>query len=350
MLFSLSPVRALVGVSCLLALTTCRHPLEPYQTERFDLSAAPAAAEGYPMEVEEGRFIASDGSSFPISGGFLEGDWGLSHIGYVSGDGKSAAPDSMEVRWFSYPEDKFYEGHFLLPQRRIHDLLKQGFWNTDNNEHEAYTDLTVCLLPKGVAVVWLAGRNQVLLGRYEGREVAFDFKRFNPAANRPRMIAQERALLPAQVQAAIRTGSLSTRQWDTYLKTYRWNVAFSQPLQLYDFSIHYVNAEADVYPPNQHGEAAHAQAFLVASPRPVPSSIVLSVEVGYGRKRKAIIRAFDESETQAAFQTLHAANPTLPLTLYVETDARVSKARLFLQNERQQVALDKTKIELYEGE
>ena len=39
----------------LAALTAC-HPVEPYQTERFDFSAAPAAAEGYPMEVVEGSF------------------------------------------------------------------------------------------------------------------------------------------------------------------------------------------------------------------------------------------------------------------------------------------------------
>jgi hypothetical protein len=82
-------VPVLVG---LLALTTCQPSLEPYQTDRFDLSAAPAAAEGYPMEVVEGRFTTSDGKSFPVSGGFLEGDWGLSHVGYVSGDGTAPRP------------------------------------------------------------------------------------------------------------------------------------------------------------------------------------------------------------------------------------------------------------------
>ena len=339
----------LAGCFGLLTLTTCQHPLEPYQTERFRLSAAPAAAEGYPMEVEEGRFITSDGGSFPVSGGFLEGDWGLSHVGYVSGDGKAAAPDSLEVRWFSYPEDKFYEGHFLLPQKRIYDLLKQGYWNTDTKRHETFHDLTLCLLPRGVVVVWLAGRNQVLLGRYEGREVLFDFKRFNEAANRPRMISQEQAKMPAHVQAEIRTGKITTKQWDAYLKTYPWKVAFSQPLKLYRFSIDYVNAESTLYPPTQDVEVAHAQTFLAASPRPVPSSIVLFVDAGYGRKRQIQVRAFDEAETLAAFQALHAANPALPLTLYIDTDERVDSARLFLKNERQQVELRKSPVLLFDA-
>ena len=340
----------LLGALLLAGLATCQHPLESYQTERFRLSAAPAAAEGYPMEVVEGRFITSDGKSFVVAPGFLEGEWGLSSIAWVSGDGTAPAPDSLEVRWFSYPEDKFYEGHFLMPQRRIHDLLQQGFWNTDDREHQTYHNLTLCLLPKGVVVVWLKGQNQVLIGRYEGREIAFDFKRFNEAANRPRMIAQERAEMPPAVQEQIRTGTLSTKQWDAYLKTYPWQVAFSQPLKLYHFGVDYFNAESVAYPPTREGAVAYAQTLLVPSVRPVPQDMLLRVDAGYGRKRQIQVRAFDETETLAAFQALHAASPTLPLTLYVETDARVDRARLFLKNDRQQVELLKSPVLLFDAE
>ena len=333
----------------LATLTTC-HPVEPYQTERFDFSAAPAAAEGYPMEIVEGRCLTSEGKAFPIAPGFLEGDWGLSHIVWSTGDGTAPAPESLEVRWFSYPEDKFYEGHFLLPQKRIYDLLKQGYWNTDDKVHETYHNLTLCLLPKGVVVVWLKGQNQVLIGRYEGREIDFDFKLFNEAANRPRMIAQEQAKLPPAVQEQIRTGTLSTTQWDTYLKTYPWQVAFSQPLKLYHFGVDYFNAESVAYPPTREGAVAYAQTLLVPSVRPVPQDMLLRVDAGYGRKRQIQVRAFDEAETLAAFQSLHAANPALPLTLFIETDARVDKARLFLKNDRQQIELVKSPVLLFDAE
>ena len=332
----------------LLAAFPACHPLEPYQTERFDLTAGPAAAEGYPMEIVEGRFITSDGKSIPFGAEFLEGDWGLSHSGVVGGDGTAPAPDSLEMRWFSYPEDKFYEGHFLLPQRRIHDLLQQGYWNTTEKKHETYNELTVCLLPTGVVVVWLSGQNQVLIGRYEGQEIAFDFKRFNEAANRPRMIQQEQAKMPPAVQAQIRTGTLNTTQWDNYLKTYPWKLAFSQPLTLYYYGVRYFNAEVDNHP--LAPEAARAQAMLHSAPRPAPSNLLLRVDAGYGRKRTIKVKPFDEEETLVAFQTLHAANPTLPLTLFIETDARVDKARLFLKNDRQQIELVKAKVVLYDAE
>jgi hypothetical protein len=341
---------SLLGSLLVAVLATCQQPLEPYQTERFRLSAAPAAAEGYPMEVVEGRCLTSDGKSFLIAPGFLEGDWGLSHIVWSSGDGTAPVPDSLEVRWFSYPEDKFYEGHFLLPQRRIYDLLKQGYWNTDAKEHETYHNLTLCLLPKGVVVVWLKGQNQVLLGRYEAREIDFDFKLFNEAADRPRMIAQEQAKLPPAVQQQIRTGTLSTAQWDAYLQNYPWKVAFSQPLKLYDYGFFCFNGEQTQYPSIQGDTTAFTKILLEANTKPAPVSLYLWVDAGYGRKRQIQVRAFDEVETLGAFRALHAANPALPLTLYVETDERVDKARLFLQNDRQRVELTKSPVALYDAE
>lgn len=343
---SFTSLLALLAFSSIF--TACR--MEPYQTERFDLTAGPAAAEGYPMEIIEGHFQSSDGKSFPLSPIFLEGDWGSSNTTTVSGDGTSPAPDSLAVRWFSYPENKFYQGRFLLPQRRIYDLLKQGFWNADDKEHQTYHGMTLCLLPKGVAVVWLTGTGQqVLLGRYEGRQIEYDFKRFNSGANRALMIQEEQAEMPAVVQAQIRTGTLSTRQWDAYLKTYPWQIAFRQPLRPYDAGLAYANGEADNYGLTPDS-VAHARALMALAPRSVPTQLTFRVDAGHGRKRLVKVRKFDEEETLAAFQALHAANPTLPLTLYIDTDARVDSARLFLKNERQQIELTKSPVLLFDAQ
>ena len=69
-----------------------------------------------------------------------------------------------------------------------------------------------------------------------------------------------------------------------------------------------------------------------------------------GASAKSQVRAFDEAETLAAFQALHAANPTLPLTLFIDTCARVDEARLFLKNDRQQVELAKSPVLLFDAE
>jgi len=298
------------------------------------------------MEVIDGSFRNADGTSFTVAPGFLEGDWGSSAIGWV-GDPMQPAPDSLEVRWFSYPEDKFYHGKFLLPQQRLYDLLKQGYWNTSEKKQETYDELTLCLLPKGVVVVWLTGQNQVLIGRYQGQEIHYDFKRFNPGANRARLLVQEHAKLPAHVQAEINSHTLSTKRWDTYLKTYSWHLTFSQPLTLLDYRVSYFNAEATTYPLTPD-LATYAKAMLETQPRPVPNRLLVTLDAGYGRKR-GVKATLDEAETLAAFQTLHAASPSLPLALCLDTDERVSKVRVCLQNARQQVALAKAKVEVYDA-
>ena len=350
--------RLLCGL-CLLNFLSCHRPLEPYQTERFDLIAGSSAAEGYPMEVVEGRFRTSDGKGIPLGPEFLEGDWGLAHSGVVSGDGTAPAPESLDIRWYSYPEDKFYEGRFSLPQKKIYDLLKQGYWDSDDKKHDTYDELTVCLLPTGVAVVWLSGQNQVFIGRYQGHEIPYDFKRFNEAANRPLMVQQERAKMPARVQEEIRTGTLSTRQWDTYLKTYPWRVEAVmqdgkawQPLALYDYYARYLNAEKASYAvaQNKVSTAAYLKVLLEPTPKPVPKYFGLFVENSYGEKHEIRVDSLDEAETLAAFQSLAARHPTAPMVLRIEVDKFYSKYRLTLSNGFQTLPLDQAVVKSFEEE
>ena len=322
----------------------------PHTIERFRLSAAPAAAVGYPMQVLDGHFLPPGSpvnAGFPIAPEYLAGKWGLSAISWGVGDPMQPVPERFWVRWYSYTEDKFYEGHFLLPQARLAALLRQGFWNPQTKQQKTYDELTLCLLPKGVVVLWLTGLNQVLVGRYEGREIAFDFKRFNEAANRPLMVAQEQAKLPPAVQQEIKTNTLSTRRWDAYLATYPWQLAFDRPLQLENYSITYLNAERIRYAPTAD-QAAHAQTLLTLQPRSVPAHLLLVVDAGYGRRRKIRVDAFDETETLAAFQALGATGQ--PLTLRVETDERVTQAQFVVSNGQQQLPLPHAKLVVYDAD
>jgi hypothetical protein len=320
-------------------------PLAPYQTERFELTAGPAAAHGYPMEIEQGRFLTADGKSIPFGPEFLQGAWGHSHSVVVHGDGTAPAPDSLEMRWFSYTEDKFYEGHWALPQRRIYDLLKQRFWVRSWHRYERYTELTVCLLPTGVAVVWLTGANQVLIGRYQAQAINFDFKRFNPAAKRPLLIKQEQAKLPPSVQAEIRGGQLSSQPWDDYLLTYPWKLELSQPLTLYDSGVAYFNAERAYYSTSLT-TPTQLPALLAALPKPVPRYLRVTGTLPDGRRRQLRVRDFDEAQTLAAFRTLHAAHPGAPLTLRLETNADLTQGHLLLKNAYQAMPLSCSSLEL----
>ena len=315
------------------------------QTDRFRLSASPGCANGYPARIAEGRFITSDGGSFPVPyGHFLDGDWGGSAVGWAVGDEMQPAPESLEIRWFSYTENKFYEGHFLLPQARIHALLKQGYWQADERKQGTYSSLALSVVPTGVVVVWLVGRqNQVLIGRYQARHINYDYQQFQPGADQAEAMHEAQAAMSPAARRESAAGTISSAKWDNYLKTYPWKIAFSRPLTLTDFGLNYLDAETVADPPTPD-MTAFAQVALAPSPKPVPSSVQLYVAGAYGRQRRLDLDFPDEHETMAAFRQLHAQHPNEPLTLYVEVDEHLSKAVLSLRAGSQVVPLPKSKV------
>ncbi|HEX8659036.1 MAG TPA: DUF2931 family protein [Hymenobacter sp.] len=323
--------------------------MQPYQTEKFTLSASPGAANGYPATIDEARFLTSTGGSFPVPyGHFLDSGWGGSAVGWAVGDALQPAPDILEIRWFSYTEDKFYQGRFLLPQQRIYNLLKQGLWDRENKKQVTYDDLAVCVAPTGVAYVWLVrdGSNKVLIGRYQAQEVAYDYARHRPGVDRAASVREGRAKASPEAQRAVAAGTVSAQKWDNYLKTYPWKLAFGQPLTPTDMSFSYLNAEATGDPVSSD-LAAFFQTWLAPTAKPVPKACMLYVAGAYGRKKLFKVKPFDEQETMAAFQTLHQQHPQEPITLFLDTDEQLSKATLSLRAGTHVIPLPKSPVQLF---
>lgn len=314
--------------------------------EKFQLSAIPATADGYPVEIYRGNFIRADGGSFPVpSGDFLEGSWGQSGTVASVGEAEQPAPDSLEILWFSYPEDKFYEGHFQLPRQRIHDLLKQGYWNTVTNKHETYYNLTVCVVPKGEVVLWLTGQNQVLVGHFQAHETAFDFKRLNGGATRAEIVQDERARLSPEVKQQVASGTLSGQKWDDYLRRYAWQLAFNQPVRLTTYSINYLNAEGTNFPFTSD-LLPYVQALLAPSAKAVPKDLALTVQAEHGASYKIWVDSLDEAETMRAFHTLHQLRPQSPITFFIEVSKDFQKGVIRLKNEARELPISKARVRI----
>ena len=197
----------------------------------------------------------------------------------------------------------------------------------------------MCVLPKGAVVVWLSGAGrQVLVGRYQAQVSNVDFRRFYPKSDRAEMLRQKLAAAPPATQAKVKAGTLSARQWDEYLKTYTWQVAFNQPLKLIYYRANFLSGEY-LTEPETRDMAPYLQAMLTPHLRPVPSSVSFSVTDEAGHKYILKADALDETETRAAFQQLHAAHPAAPITLRVETDKYVKAASLVLESGGQRIPL-----------
>ena len=357
-LFRRFPPLALCAL--LLSLSCChsKHPMEPYQTEKFALDAAPGAAGSYPVQIHRGEFTNSATSTrFVVPyGHYLQDSWGTSGIAWGVGDEQQPVPDSLHLRWFAWAENQFYEGRFALPQRKIYDLLKQGFWDQERRQHTTYSSLTVCVLPKGGVVVWLGGGNQVLVGRFQGRPINYDWLRYSAGRDdRAQLVAERQAKMLPQVRAEIAAGTISSRQWDTYLAAvYPWKLEAAEqdgrqelPLRLRDYSVDYLNAEGFSYPPTQD-LGPYLRTMLELSPKPVPRELHLHLENRYHEKHLLRIDPFDEAETLAAFQALHARHPQEPIVLRVLVDKRVTKVALSVSNGFQTIPLDKATVKHFE--
>jgi len=325
--------------------------MQKYQTEKFRLSAGPCAADGYWVTIQSASFVNSQGTGFPVpSGHTLRSTWGASGTAWAVGDEFQTVPERLTALWFSYAEDKFYQGDFALPQQKLYELLKQGTWDIQKQKQVTYNSFTVCMLPKGVVVVWLTGGNQVLVGRYQAHEIqpsAADYQRYYGPADRASMVKETREEMPAHVQAEIKAGTLSTKQWDEYLQTYPWQVAFNVPFPLYEYNVSFVNAERISDPLTRDGLTPYRQYLLTPAPKPAPGAAYFYGTAEHGGRYLVQARAFDKVETLAAFRALHAASPKSPITLLVTLDKPYQKATLTLQNEAKKIPLTKTPVQVF---
>lgn len=333
--------------------------MEADQNEKFNLSASACTVIGNPVEVVEGYCTGPGGGELRVPAGyFLEDDWTGSGTVEVGDETFHAAPDSLHLLWYSFAEDKFYQGDFPLPRPRIHTLLKAGYWNDDDKKHDTYGDLTLCTLPGGGVVVWLSGPgSKVFLRRYQGHVVAYDFASFKPGVDRAGMAQQEQAKLPAPIQQQLRTGTFGPAQWDAYLVRYPWRVEVTMqdtprpaPLTLYGHYVRYLSAERDTYPVGKDDIGSYLDILRQPTPKAVPKNFGLFVENKYGEKHQLRVSPFDEAETLAAFQTLAACHPKEPIVLRIEVDKFYSKYRLTLSNGFQTLPLDKAVVKIFEEE
>jgi hypothetical protein len=349
----LLPVIGLLGTlaACGQSSSSSSRSMHTYQTEKFELTAGPCAADGYWVTIQSGVFIGSDGKAFSVpSGHTLEGNWGMSGTTWSSGDDRHPAPEQLNLTWFSYAEDKFYQGRFLLPQEKIYQLLKQGSWDLAKQKQVTYDELTVCVLPKGGVVVWLTGGNQVLVGRFQAQEkhvTRDEFVRYyGDNVDRATMVKETQAELPAPVQAEIKAGTLSTRQWDDYLKTYPWNVEFAQPLILYRYAAYYTSAERTRNPLTREGMEAYRNIVLQPGLKPLPANLHFYGQTPHKARYLVRVLAFDQAELRAAAEQLLKAHPNSPLTFYFAIDKPYQKATLSLKNEWREIPLSKAPVEV----
>ena len=211
---------------------------------------------GYPIHVYAGRvgpeYIMSD-----LWCSTEEPDWGSAYVN--EGNDPKELPKDIDIVWFSFIENCFYNLQASLDYEKIEKLFKEGFEQRiryGELRHTTYNGLVVGLAPGGTVVVWVGkGYSPITeVGRFQAsrtyltetsdmdshERLIFDKEYRKSLATAPNIVALE-------VQKANEGKPIPYNLWDRYAETqYRWYPTFEIPDgKMGDVFFQYWNGEAN---------------------------------------------------------------------------------------------------------
>ena len=211
---------------------------------------------GYPIHVYAGRvgpqYITSD-----LWCSTEEPDWGSAYVN--EGNDPKELPKDIDIVWFSFIENCFYNLQASLDYEKIEKLFKEGFEQRiryGELHHTTYNGLVVGLAPGGTVVVWVGkGYSPITeVGRFQASRtyltktsdmdshelLIFDKEYRKSIATAPNIV-------PLKVQKANEGKPIPYNLWDRYAETqYRWYPTFEIPDgKMGDVFFRYWNGEAN---------------------------------------------------------------------------------------------------------
>jgi hypothetical protein len=239
----------LVFIATLLGCKKDNDMVEKF--ESFEWLAETGADETAPMEIVYGKFIMSDGSTgFVPSGQYLNTDWGSGDSGSMSvGEDRKKVPDSLKIVWFSYAENKFFEGHFQLPQKKMYDIFKKdyGTYKTPDGEDNknAFNTLLLAIAPQGMITLFMEGVGGIEIGTYQAKETFdIDWDSFSKNPNRYQVIKNRQKEMPAFVQEEILKGKISNQYFKNRQKRYHYTIGTNKKdFTIIDYNVDFINNE-----------------------------------------------------------------------------------------------------------
>jgi hypothetical protein len=316
--------------------------------KNYDWNASNSAPDGCPMEIVAGSaFIFSGGGSVYIPPTTLHKGWGTPVSEHIVGEPTKPLPDQMQLTFYSYLEDKIYQGIFTLPHARIARLFEEGYpgYGAVAPSHTTYDTIIAGVAPGGGVAVWLEGMGRRVEVFFDhAHEVDREWHQILQVPSRVDRKQRREAVLAQSAQAdplvAAAMAKTPLAVWETYRTRYDWRPVFEDmPTPKRIGRIDYYNGEREtlVLPVSKIDRAS----------RPVPSYLDFKiVPAGQDHPRRYEVY-FDEDEVMTVFQRL--ALTGRPLELVFRTELQDSKSRftICVRNEREVIKLARFKREFF---
>lgn len=298
----------------------------------------------YPMEIVAGQFVLPGQTIVRIPQGHCgPNGWGSTGPTELVGPEQKPLPASLQLLWFSYIENKFYQGNFPLPTEALAKIMKEDFTNA--NADGLYHIVVGCA-PGGNVSVWIkAGQITTEVGFFKADAVDYDWKKFSGGLNTSREDYIATALHSALDSSEMKIASIPLgwkgKYDDDYRKKYSLSVTNNVEAQTSDALISYFDGSGEY-------RLAQPAANKWSVHQTIPKRILWHWKSKSGKELGTEIN-FDEAEIFDAFKKLNSEHPHAPLTLHTEiVSTTVYEVSLVLKNQFGAVALKKCEASTYE--
>lgn len=323
-------------VSCLIQHHTAMEKYKWLPTE--------CAPKKYPMTILKGDLIFKNGGSIYIpEGKVLYNGWGEIGSTHVVGEEWKPVPYQLNITWFSYTEDKFYQGIFNLPHDIITSLFQKGFISPSTGKLRTYDRVMVGLAPEGEISIWLSGERVVKeVCFFQAKETKIDWAGFvdNPAITRKeylKMILKE--VLNNDEIASLKENGLPVRLWMKYRTRYPWEPTIIGKA-----------VPTDLLMVTYNGEHEFIDYTSEKKRRLEKRAIVKNFELRWTSEPKEKYFAtvdFDEQEIFTSFEKLYNEQLPQELQLQVEINSIDHSLKIYLRNDLYILELKKCIIKVY---
>ena len=317
----------------------------------FDWLASESASENFPMEIIKGTFHFKEGGGQYVPSGVLlyELPWGQHRSVHVSGAALKPVPNKLSITFFSYTENKFYQGEFDLPYDTILALFQTPYYSTKKRTEVTYHRIVAGVSPGGGVAVWLNGFNrkvQVYYGKAQEVQLSWKLMEVEDVVRNDYVKEIVEESIPAEDYKKLVTEGVPLERWDNYQQRYHWqlNLLTENRAPKLVEEISYVNGEVDYffYPLSED---------IARQTRAVPKYLYYSWKTPQG-KPLDMHYTFDAEELSKVFAEFEARKPAtadepmlLTVQLFEHKDGR--RWGVAVQRGDEEVVLKKVKFKQY---